>query len=47
MKVPADPPINLIYLKFLLFHPQTCFVVNRRGTPGHLRGRLQVHSMQR
>jgi hypothetical protein len=34
MKVPADPPINLIYLNFFLFHSQICFVVNRRGTPG-------------
>ena len=43
---PADG-LDLIYLKFYIFLPQICFVVNRRGTPGHLRDRLQVHSMQR
>jgi hypothetical protein len=25
-------------LNFFFFHPQLCFVVNRRGAPGHLRG---------
>jgi hypothetical protein len=43
----VNSSIDSIYLKFYIFHPQICFVVNRRGTPGHLWGRLQVHSMQR
>jgi hypothetical protein len=38
------PPIDSIilsYLKIFAFSSQICFVVNGRGTPGHLRGRLR------
>jgi hypothetical protein len=30
----VNSSIDSIYLKFYIFHPQTCFVVNRRGSQG-------------